>query len=259
MRVQLDLQRTLEENASSYFERAKKARHKLDGVRDAMQTTEKRLADREREASDAAQRQTLKRPDSAWYKKYRWSRTRNGHLIVGGQNASANETLVKHHADQGDYVFHTDMAGSPFVILKPEGEVTDEDLEDGATFCGCYSRGWGKGMASIEVFWVRPEQVTKEAQSGEFLAKGSFMIRGETTYVPMTLELGVGVIEREGYRPEVFAGSPAAAEKHCSAYARIAPGDEKTSDTAKRLRKRFGGELDDFVRVIPAGGSRLLK
>jgi len=257
MRITLDLQKTVEENAQHYFELAKKARKKAKGAQEALAHT-KELLLRERERTQQAiERSAHKKPEKHWYHKYRSSKTRNGHLLIAGQNAAANETLVKHHTDAGDLVFHTDMAGSPFTILKPQGEITQEDLEDAAQLTACYSKAWGKGLASLEVFYVTPEQVTKQAQAGEYLPKGAFMIRGETTYINAPIALGIGVIEREGYIPEVFVASPQSCAINASKHVVIVPGDKKTSDVAKELKKRFGGDLDAFVKAIPAGKSKI--
>jgi len=45
------------------------------------------------------------------------------------------------------------------------------------------------------VFWVKPEQVTKTAPTGEYLTTGSFMIRGKRNYLPTThLILGISFL-----------------------------------------------------------------
>ena len=259
MKIKLDLLKSLEANANEYFEKAKKAKAKLQGARRILPELERRHAEQEAKAEKLSVETKLRKPQKHWYHKYRWSRTRKGHLLVAGQNAAANETLIKRHTQTNDVVFHTDMAGSPFTVLKQEGAVSDEDLEDGAVITACYSRAWGKGLGTMEVFHVAPDQVTKEAQAGEYLGRGAFMIRGKTTYHHPRLELGIGVINREGFRPEVFSGSPEACKRYCKEFEVIVPGDRKTSDIAKELQKRFGGEIDDYVKAIPAGGSRTRK
>ena len=259
MRVRVDLKKSLEENAENYFKLAKKSRKKLLGATEAHAQAQQQATKARTQAAKQAAHAHKQKPEQRWYHKYRWSKTRNGHLLVAGQNASANEALIKTHAQEEDLVFHTDMSGSPFTLLKPntDQEVTDEDKEDAAQLTAAYSAAWKRGLASLEVFYVKPSQVTKEAQSGEYLSKGSFMIRGETTYLQPIVELGVGVIVREGYHEEVFVGSRQACEKHTAAHAILAPGSEKTSDVAKQLRARFAGDLDAYVRAIPAGGSRV--
>lgn len=261
MRIQIDLEKSLEENAEYYFNKAKKAKKKLQGAREAHENAKKNADLAAQRAEEHARKQALKEPKTHWYHKYRWSRTRNGHLLVAGQNASANEALLKHHAQNNDLVFHTDMAGSPFTLLRQdtEQEFSEEDLQDAAQFTASYSKAWERGMSTLDVFHVTPQQVTKEAQSGEYLSKGSFMIRGDTTYHHPPVELAVGVLTEEGYHPEVFIATQEACEKYCTKYTLIGPGSTKTSDVAKQLQKRYGADLDSYVKAIPAGGSKILK
>lgn len=257
MRISLDLDTSLEENAQRYFEKAKKARAKKSGAQEAIKDTKRLLTQEQERTAHAQQQAQLTKPPTYWYHKYRWSKTRNGHLLVAGQNASANETLIKHHTQPEDLVFHTDMAGSPFTILKPAGNVEQEDREDAAQFTACYSKAWQKGLASLEVFYVKPSQVTKQAAAGEYLGKGSFVITGDTTYLNVPIILGIGVVQQEGALPEVFVASPESCEQNATQHALIIPGDKKTSDVAKTLRKRFGGGLDAYVKALPAGGSKI--
>lgn len=255
MKLTLDLEKSFEQNAADYFEAAKKAKHKLAGAQEAYKKAQARAEQAKAAAERREEQAQLKEPEQHWYHKYRWSLSRNGGLIVAGQNASANEAIMKHQVLPEDIVFHTDMAGSPFTLLR--GSQEPEDLEDAALITACYSKGWKKGVASVETFHVKPEQVTKEAQAGEYLGKGAFMIRGETTYHHPELELGIGIRQQEGRRKEVFVGSPEACKKHCLAYAVIRPGSEKASSVAKQISKKYGGRVDDYVRMLPAGGSTI--
>ena len=259
MRVQLDLNKSLEENAEHYFKKAKKARKKLQGAKQAHAQAQQAAKHAQAQAAKHAKKQSLKQPDTHWYHKYRWSKTRNGHLLIAGQNASANEALIKQHAQTTDLVFHTDMSGSPFTLLRAttDNPLTPQDREDAAQLTAAYSKAWERGLSTLDVFYVKPEQVTKEAQSGEYLTKGSFMIRGETNYHHPPVELAIGVITQEGYHPQVFVGSQEACKEHCATHAIIHPGTNKTSDVAKQLHKRFGGDLDAYVKAIPAGGSQI--
>ena len=44
-------------------------------------------------------------------------------------------------------------------------------------------------------YWVRPDQVSKTAPSGEYLTVGSFMIRGKKNFLPpSTLIMGFGFL-----------------------------------------------------------------
>ncbi len=257
MKIALALEKNTQENANTYFERAKKAKKKIQGAKDAILRAQMDHAKANEHAQhEQEQAKLLTRPQK-WYHKYRWCITQEGNLIVGGQNASANETLIKHHTDPTDTVFHTDMAGSPFFILKTK-QPTKQELSEAAQLTAAYSRAWKQQIAGIEVFYVKPEQVTKEAQSGEYLPKGAFMIRGETTYVQAKVELYIGLHKEEGYIPEIRVGTKETVEHWCERALRILPGKKKTSEIGKQLIKTLrGGTVDSYNKVIPAGGSTI--
>ena len=147
------------------------------------------------------------------------------------------------------------MAGSPFVIIKNEQgrEIPGSTIREAAVFTAVFSRAWKQGFSTLAVFSVKPEQVSKKAKSGEYLAKGAFMIYGKKTYYQPEMNYAVGV-----YNDRVMGGPLSAVKKHCKAYVEIIQGDDKLSDVAKLVRKRIGGELDDILRALPAN-SRVKK
>lgn len=251
MKVILDFRKSVEENAKEYFEKAKKAKKKGRGA-------EKMLSEwRRKEVSIKENREKTKKRTSRkidWYERFRWCFSSDGFLIVGGRDATTNELLIKKHTEKEDVVFHTDMAGSPFIVVKTEGkEVPPTTLEEAAQFTAIFSRAWKKGLSSIEVFHVAPEQVTKEANSGEYLGKGAFMIRGKTTYHKPIIRLALGIDDNM----RVMSGPPSAISKHCKSVVKILQGRGKTSDIAKILSKKLKVSVDDIVVALPAGGVKL--
>lgn len=124
MKIALDLRKSLEENAASYFDTAKKARSKIVGAKEAIARAEK-----EREKAQI-KAEHMKKKDNAprkmrkksWYEKFKWFVASNGMLVVGGRDASTNELLIKKYVvdKEGDIIFHTDAAGSPFTVIKAE-------------------------------------------------------------------------------------------------------------------------------------------
>ena len=57
------------------------------------------------------------------------------------------------------------------------------------------------GFTSQDVFWVYPDQVSKTPEAGEFLSKGSFVIRGHRNYIRgARVKLAVGIVDYEGKR-----------------------------------------------------------
>jgi predicted ribosome quality control (RQC) complex YloA/Tae2 family protein len=265
MRIVLDTRKTVEQNAADYFERAKKAKRKLEGARKAVLLAQSKLSslDEEaqaREAADAAvsAAAAMKRPvrKREWYERLRWFLSSDEFLCIGGRDASTNEVVVKRHAQPGDVVFHTDMAGSPFIVVKSDGkEVPASTKEEAAQFCAVYCRAWKLGLAMVEVFSVAPEQLSKEPNSGEFLPKGAFVVRGKVSYYNSRLEVCVGKLP-DG---RVMAAPQLAVLYHCGRGHMVLQGNEKSSDVAKRLAKSLDAEVDDIIAVLPPGGVKLGK
>ena len=53
-----------------------------------------------------------------WYERYRWFITSDGLLAIGGRDASSNSAIIRKHLEEQDLVFHAEIHGSPFFILK---------------------------------------------------------------------------------------------------------------------------------------------
>jgi len=210
LELKLDPTRSLHENAARYYERAKALRKKREGVEKALAATRAKLeAERERvaaaeaEAKEAekAKARVLKKKvvrDKKWYERFRWFFTSSGFLVVGGRDATSNEILVKRHMANEDIFFHTQAEGAPAVILKTEGRpVSDADLEEAAQFAASYSSLWKLGFYSGECYCVSATQVSKTPPSGEYLRKGSFVVRGKRRYFKVELALCVGIAEEK--------------------------------------------------------------
>lgn len=256
--VILDINKSVEENASGYYESAKKIKKKIEGAREAIARTEEKLAKLEKQKSKIKVEVPIQKiaRKKEWYEKFRWFFSSEGFLCIGGRDATTNEIVVKKHMEALDIVFHTDMAGSPFFIIKTEGKPVGEiTLSETAQATAAYSRAWKSGMITTDVFYVKPEQVSKEAQSGEFMGKGAFMIRGKTTYMHPDIKIAIGI--KEG---QVIGGPVEAIKKSAEKFVVLIQGEEKTSKIAKEIAKKLGGgEVDDIIRFMPAGGVRLAK
>jgi predicted ribosome quality control (RQC) complex YloA/Tae2 family protein len=263
MKVEISLSKSVEENAGIYFDRAKKNKKKLEGVDKALKVSRDTLArllaeedkflEKEKVQKEAQKRKEARKKE--WYHKFHWFHSSEGFLCVGGKDATSNEILVKKHTEKDDIVFHTDMAGSPFFIVKGGVKSSEATREECAQVVACYSRGWKQGLGTMDVFWVKPDQVTKEAQSGEHLAKGSFMVYGKTTYLHPRIEFAIGLKGEE-----IIGGAVKSIESTTPHFVIIVPGREKKSALAKKILKKFGaGDLDDIISCMPAGGAEIKK
>ncbi|MFC1648485.1 NFACT RNA binding domain-containing protein [Nanoarchaeota archaeon] len=251
MRIALDIRKSLEQNAAHYFDKSKKAKKKMKGAQEAIEKTKAKMGKVElikEEKKELKQQKKLE-----WYEKYHWFVSSDGFLVIGGRDATTNEIIIKKHSQEHDKVFHTDMAGSPFVVVKSEGkEIPEQTLDEAAAFTLAYSRAWKQGMATAPVFYVNPDQVSKKAKSGEYLGKGSFMIYGETKYMDTEMSFAVGI-----YNGKAMGGPFSAIQKNCPEIIEIIQGRDKKSDAAKKIKYKLGGDLDEIISALPAGGVAL--
>ena len=252
MKLKLYIDKNVDQNAALYFEKAKKAKKKLKGALEALEQTKKKLGKLELEQPKVEEKPTQTRKKE-WYEKYRWFISSEGFLVLGGRDATTNEILIKKHTEKDDVVLHTDMAGSPSFVVKAAGKKPGKKtLEEAATATASYSRAWRLGLTTLDVFYVKPEQVTKKAKSGEYLGKGAFMITGKTNYLRPGVELAVG--NKDG---RVISGPVSAVKKQTKEFVVVKQGSEKTSSVAKRIKKKIGCDLDEIIRALPAGGCSL--
>jgi predicted ribosome quality control (RQC) complex YloA/Tae2 family protein len=258
MRIIIDTRQTVEQNAALYYERAKKAKRKLEGTKRAIAKTRDLLA---KEAAGLAEKPTarvakgpIRKRD--WFEAFRWFYSSDGFLCIGGRDATTNEVVIKKHALEGDAIFHTDMAGSPFVVVKSDGkEIPVSTREEAAMFTACASRAWKSGAGSIEVFGARPDQVSKTPNPGEYMPKGAFVVRGARDQYRVQPSYAVGK-DAEG---RVMGGPQTAVLKHCEMAFSILQGEEKASDVAKRLAHNLEIPIDDALRALPPGNVKFGK
>ncbi|MBW2998920.1 DUF814 domain-containing protein [Candidatus Woesearchaeota archaeon] len=256
--VKLNLKKSVNENAADYFEQAKKCKKKLEGSLETRIKYEKKLKELiEKQEVEEKKTISTKIRKKHWYEKFRWFFTSKGFLVLGGRDATSNEIVIKKHTDKDDWVFHTDMAGSPFFVLKTEGKEIDKETmkEVGNATC-TFSRAWKLELQTQKVFYVRPEQVSKTPKPGEFLPKGAFMIYGTTKYVDNNVDLCVCKLT-DG---SLMAGPENAVRAKSEKYIKLIQGREKASAVAKVIKKELEyNDLDDIIRILPSGGFKIVK
>ena len=187
-----------------------------------------------------------------WYERFHWMYTSTGFLVIAGRDASQNISLLRRYAEPSDIVMHADIQGASTVIIKTGGrEVDEETLREAAVLAACYSKAWKAGYGAIDVFWVKREQISFSAPSGEYLPKGSFMVYGKKSYVRgVKLELAIG-IESYGSRYRVIVGPETMVAKKALAYMVLIPGDTDPSSIAKSfIEKLRESGLREVVELI---------
>ena len=259
--INIDAKVEIPENAEVYYEKAKKAKRKINGVHIAIEKTKKEIEKAKNKKEIEMERVTLPqkrvKKELKWYEKLRWFLSSDGFLVIGGKDANSNEILVKKYMDNNDIYFHSDIHGAPSVVIKSEGkEIPETTLNETASFAASFSSAWTKGFGSQDVYWVHPDQVSKTPQSGEFVKKGAFIIRGTRNYIrAATLLIAVGVVDYEGER--LMAGPLDAVKKYTDNYVIIKPGYTKKEALSREIRHKLDQEhivtMDDLVRVLPSG------
>ena len=259
--INIDAKVEIPENAEVYYEKAKKAKRKITGVNIAIEKTKKEIEKAKNKKEIEMERVTLPqkrvKKELKWFEKLRWFLSSDGFLVIGGRDANSNEIVVKKYMENNDVYFHSDIHGAPSVIIKSQGkEIPETTLNEAASFAASFSSAWTKGFGSQDVYWVHPDQVSKTPQSGEFVKKGAFIIRGTRNYVrAATLLIAVGVVDYEGER--LMAGPLDAVKKCTDNYVIIKPGYTKKEALSREIRHKLDQEhivtMDDLVRVLPSG------
>ena len=256
----LDLTKSIDENAAVYFEKAKKIKKKIEGAEKALKENLKRLHEldvkKEKIVLEKSKQEKFKERKHEWYEKFRWFISSEGFLVIGGRDATSNEIVVKKHTEPNDFVFHTDMAGSPFFVVKSEGkQIGDKTKEEAADATCTFSRAWKLALHTTSVFYAAPEQVSKKTKAGEYMGKGAFMIYGKANYISNKINLAIGVNKNQ----QIMSGPIDAIKKNCEKYIILEQGDDKSSSVAKYIQHKIGGTIDEIIRALPSGGFRIKK
>lgn len=260
-KINIDPKLKVPENAQIYYEKAKKAKRKIKGALIAIENTKKQL-EKMRAKKDIEMEKILYpkkrvKKDLKWYEKLRWFLSSDGTLVVGGRDANTNESVVKKYLDNNDIYLHADIHGASSIVVKLEGkEINDNLLQESASFAASFSSAWSKGFSTQDIYWVHPDQVSKTPEPGEFVAKGSFIVRGNRNYVRgAKVQIAIGIVDYEGKR--IMAGPVEALEAHCENFVVLKPGYTKKEAIAKKILHKINEDqllnLDDIVRVLPAG------
>ncbi len=255
MKIDFNPRKSLNENAARYYERAKKMRAKVAGVRKALVDTERKLAELEQKIA-ANKEELLARPaaplkrEKKWFEKFHYFTTSDGFLVIAGNDAKQNELIVSRHLQSTDLFMHAEIHGAPATIIKEGQKAPERSLLEAAQFSASYSSAWKNGLASVDVYAVKPEQVSKHSH-GEYVPKGGFMIKGERKWFRHTgLGLRLGVQEKI---PLVEPESKESEELKITLH----PGGKKEKGViAKELAKKLECDVDELLQILPSGGSR---
>lgn len=262
--IELSLRKTTNEDAQDYYNESKKMKKKLIGLENALQQTKQRL--NSVESKKIIIKETQEKKKLMWYEKFHFGFTKNNFLIIAGKDSASNEYIVKNYLEKDDLLFHSTIQGSAHVILKQGQKAEKEDLENASLFAAIFSKAWNLGFGSVDVYFVYPEQVSKTAESGEYISQGAFVIRGEKNFFKKTQMLiclgicDISKFDKESKGKRIFIGSEKLLnEKEIKIIAELIPGKDKKGDIAKQIHNKLDIEqkkeisLDEIIQALPPG------
>ncbi|NVM05337.1 MAG: fibronectin-binding domain-containing protein, partial [Candidatus Helarchaeota archaeon] len=259
--------------ANNFYQKSKKMLKKKVGAEKAIQNTLKKLETAKLE--DSIEKPIIDKPRKKrapkWFEKFRWLKSSDGFLILGGKDVKTNEIIVKKYMNDNDIFIHASFAGAPAVIIQTEGkDLPEQSILEGAQLAISYSGAWKAGYSQADVFWVQGSQVTFTPPSGEYRKKGSFIIKGKKNIlksIPATIRIGFKIEDEYTY-PVI---SPDIEQKDILFPVEICPGDLKSSILAKeimsywlsnvkdsKLRNKIKQiNIDEIQRLIPTGKGKI--
>ncbi|MAG21897.1 MAG: hypothetical protein CL943_01145 [Candidatus Diapherotrites archaeon] len=264
MKLELDFEKSVEENASKYFEQSKKAKRKLVGLEKAIEETKKKLAKQQKTQVEKPVLEKKKKKE--WFESFRWFYSSDGFLVVSGRSAKSNEQIVKKYLDKEDFFLHADISGGAVTIIKTAGKrIPEKTFQEAAQFAAVFSRAWKNSLATIDVYAVEASQVSKSAPTGTSLAAGSFMISGKRKYLKKTpLKLAIGLAKSNN---QLLVGPFSAIKTKVAKPLELRQGSGTAANTAKEILEILKAHsknlvqvsVDEIVSAIPGENVELKK
>ncbi len=274
--IPINIRLSAAKNASKFYDKAKDLNKRSKRAEEAIKEIERKMnIELEKELSKAivqSVRIVGKIKKKKWYENFLWFISSDNFLVIGGRDASQNEALVRKWLKNNDIFIHADIHGGPAVIIKCEGkEVPHQTLFEASQLAVSYSRAWSIGLEATSAYWVKGSQVSKSPPTGEYLAKGAFMIYGKKNYIhDIPLRIAIGIKQINGQLKLIY-GPPNAIKKHTDKYIILAPGyisrekiilkiKEKLMKMASELERSFIRKIsnEDLVRMLPKGKFRVI-
>uniref|UniRef100_A0AC34FTK1 Uncharacterized protein n=1 Tax=Panagrolaimus sp. ES5 TaxID=591445 RepID=A0AC34FTK1_9BILA len=240
--VDIDIDLSSSQNSRKYFTDKKNAAEKQQKTLAASTKALKSAQMHTKNKIDQVRAHTnlLRARKVMWFEKFYWFISSDKYLVIAGRDFQQNEQLVKRYLRAGDIYVHADIHGACSVVIRnksKDNEIPPKTLNEAGTLAICYSSAW-EAKVVINAWWVRHDQVSRTAPTGEYLPAGSFMIRGKKNYIPASqLQLGFGLLFR--LDEESAANHKAREQEAASVMSRLSLADEENVQEAE------GEEGDD--------------
>lgn len=197
--VDLDIYLTAFANARNYYDVKKQSAIKhektLAHASKAFKSAEKKIRQDLQEVKITTSIQRVRKP--YWFEKFMWFITSENYLVIAGRDMQQNELIVKRYMKKDDIYVHADIHGAATVLIKNPSDkdpVPPSSLYQAGIMSVCQSKAWDAKIVT-SAYWVRADQVSKSAPTGEYLSTGSFMIRGKKNFLPpVQLVYGFGFL-----------------------------------------------------------------
>ncbi|KAG0017952.1 hypothetical protein BGZ80_007744 [Entomortierella chlamydospora] len=197
--VDLDIYLTAFSNARKYYDVKKQSAIKQEKTMahasKAFKSAEKKIRQQLQEVQITTSIQRARKP--YWFEKFMWFITSENYLVIAGRDAQQNEMIVKRYMKKDDIYVHADIHGAATVLIKNPSDkepIPPSSIYQAGIMSVCQSKAWDAKIVT-SAYWVRADQVSKSAPTGEYLTTGSFMIRGKKNFLPpVQLVYGFGLL-----------------------------------------------------------------
>lgn len=205
MVVDIDLGLSAYANATRYYDQKKSAAQKehrtIESSAKALKNAEKRTQEHLKEVRTISN--ISKARKVFWFEKFYWFISSENYLVIGGRDQQQNELIVKRYLRPNDIYVHADIQGASSIVIRnpftgladdPQSAIPPKTLLEAGAMAISYSVAWD-AKVTTSAYWVRADQVSKTAPTGEYLETGSFMIRGKKNFLPPChLILGLSIM-----------------------------------------------------------------
>jgi predicted ribosome quality control (RQC) complex YloA/Tae2 family protein len=264
MKIRFYFNKSVEENASLYYEKAKKIENLIKGeeyklklIKEEIEKLKKTKKIEEKRKEEIKKFKSLIKKRE-WFEKFRYFFSSENELVVCGKDATTNEILIKKYSNKFKWVLHSELSGSPFCLTNGN----EKTLKEAADFIACFSKAWKNNLTAIDVFYVKPEQVSKKAKSGEFLTKGSFMIYGQKNFLvgEAKYAIGIKINKEKKIIEDIIFGPYLTVKEKADYWVCLVPGKKKNKELAKEISKKLKIKHWQVLQdLIPPGGGEIAK
>ncbi|MDW8083620.1 MAG: NFACT family protein [Candidatus Caldarchaeum sp.] len=243
----------LSREVGKIYEELKSVRKSVEKLRNEISELDKAIESSEASLLQETVTKPVLRIIGKKTKPFREFKSSGGFKVLMGKDARTNVMLLKRHLEKEDLVLHADIPGSPTTLMKNGRSASAADVEEAAQMTASYSRAWREKFTNVSVYSVNADQISFSPPSGEYLAKGSFMVYGRKNYHVAELRLAVAFLEEGlGVVPYLTA-----VRKGLRAV-EIRPGSTSADLAAKKILELLGIEptpenIQTIASQIPFG------